>query len=95
MPMTMGPERWQLPILVSEEQEMVDGSQDTQTKAQKLAHLRGLITAWRRLRWWTWTAQAYDVKWSAPTAACASMRCAGYGDAVVDWIITMSLEQVQ
>ena len=96
MPMTMDRERWQLPILVSEEQEMVDGSQDTQTKAQKLAHLRGLITRVAPFTLVDMDGTSYDVKVvGANRSVYQYAPRVGAGDAVVDWIITMSLEQVR
>ncbi|MBP8291371.1 MAG: hypothetical protein KAX65_01285, partial [Caldilineaceae bacterium] len=44
IPMIFDREKWTLPIIVGQEQEMLDGTQDVQTQAQKLANLRSLIT---------------------------------------------------
>lgn len=43
LPMVSDRERWQLAILVSPEQEMLDGERNTYTVAQQLSHLRSMV----------------------------------------------------
>lgn len=43
LPMVTDRERWQLAILVSPDQEMLDGERNTYTVAQQLAHLRSMV----------------------------------------------------
>ena len=95
MPMTMDRERWQLPILIQQEQEMLDGTQDTQTYAQKMAHLRGLITRVAPFTLVDLDGTAYQVKVvGANRSVYQYASRVGAGDALVDWVITVSLEQV-
>jgi hypothetical protein len=95
MPMTMDRERWQLPILIAQEQEMIDGTQDTQTQAAKLAHIRSLITRVAPFTLVDMDGTSYQVKVvGANRSVYQYAPRPGAGDAVVDWIITLSLEQV-
>ncbi len=95
MPMVTDRERWNLPILIAQEQEMVDGTQDTQTQAQKLAHVRSLITRVAPFTLVDMDNTQYQVKVvGANRSVYQYAPRPGAGDAVVDWIITISLEQV-
>lgn len=95
MPMTMDRERWQLPILIAQEQEMIDGTQDTQTQAAKLTHIRSLITRVAPFTLVDMDSTQYQVKVvGANRSVYQYAPRPGAGDAVVDWIITLSLEQV-
>jgi hypothetical protein len=95
MPMTMDRERWQLPILIAQEQEMVDGTQDVQTQAQKLAHVRSLITRVAPFTLVDMDGQQYQVKVvGANRSVYQYAPRIGAGDSVIDWIVTLSLEQV-
>lgn len=95
MPMVLDRERWTLPLLIAQEQEMVDGTQDTQTQAQKLAHIRGLIERRAPFTLVDMDGQNYEVKVvGALRSVYQYMPRPGAGDAVIDWVINLSLEQL-
>lgn len=94
-PMTTDRERWNLPLIVGQEQEMLDGSADVQTQAQKLAHLRSLITRVAPFTFSDLDEQTYEVKITNASRSVSqySPRQPG-NDRIIDWIIMLSLEQV-
>lgn len=95
MPMTMDRWRWQLPILIQQDQEMLDGTQDVQTYDQKMAHLQGLISRVAPFTLVDLDGTQYQVKVvGANKSVYQYAPRIGAGDALVDWVITVSLEQV-
>jgi hypothetical protein len=95
MPMVTDRWRFNLPILVGQEQEMLDGSADVQTQAQKLAHLSGLITSVAPFTFGDLDEVEYEVKVVGANRSVTqySPRQPG-NDRIIDWVITLSLEQV-
>ena len=96
MPMVTDRWRWQLPILVHDSQQMLDGSINSYTAAQQLAHLDSMVTRVAPLVLEDPTGVQYEVKVLGGSKQISEYEAipAGSGTQRIKWVYTLSLEQV-
>lgn len=92
-PMVADRWRWQLPITVHANQEMLDGTLNTYTTAQQIAHLDGLVTQVEPVLFEDILGVQYEVKVLGASKQIVQFEALD-GQRLMKWLYTLSLEQV-
>lgn len=92
-PMVSDRWRWQLPITVHTNQEMLDGSLNGYTVAQQIAHLDGLVTQVEPVIFEDILGVQYEVKVLGASKQIVQFEALD-GQRLMKWLYTLSLEQV-
>lgn len=92
-PMVSDRWRWQLPITVHTSQEMLDGTLNSYTVAQQIAHLDGLVTQVAPVVFEDILGVQYEVKVLGASKQIVEFEALD-GQRLMKWLYTLSLEQV-
>lgn len=93
LPMIADRWRWQLPLSVHTDQQMLDGSLNTYTVAQQLAHLDGLVTQVEPVIFEDIEGAQYEVKVLGASKQIIEFEALPDETRKTKWVYALSLEQ--
>lgn len=94
LPMITDRERWVLPIVVADNQEMRDGTLNVQTAAQQLAHLKSLVASVSPVTYVDVDGTEYEVKITGAGRRVMRMQQELDGTRRVDWLFNIAIEEM-
>ena len=94
LPMITDRERWVLPIVVADNQEMRDGTLNVQTAAQQLAHLKALVASVSPVTYVDVDGTEYEVKITGAGRRVLRMQQELDGTRRVDWLFNIAIEEM-
>jgi hypothetical protein len=93
-PMVMDRERWVLPIVVADNQEMRDGTVNVQTMAQQLTHLKSLVNSVAPIVYTDVDGLEYNVKVTGAGRRVLEFDQVLDGTRKIGWIFTLAVEEM-
>ncbi|MFN8468589.1 MAG: hypothetical protein U0X20_23725 [Caldilineaceae bacterium] len=94
MPMVLDRERWNLPLMLASNQEMLDGELSTYTAAQQVAHIKSLIRSVEPVVFEDLDGTQYDVKVVGASRQVYELDMLPGAQKNVTWVYTVAMEQV-